>query len=149
MTTAIAQENDVNLDGLNRPRTSPIPFLGTHNATITLASPKTGDHRTFKIATAKNGPLAGKRIISILIGPNNESDYLGLGFVQRDGFISLWQKYRGTQYEKLVDLLERAEYWAGRGVQYLTVGHCRRCNRLLTHPESIISGIGPDCSGKE
>jgi hypothetical protein len=132
---------------MDKPR--PIPFLGTHNATITLTSPKTGDHRTFKISTAKNGPLAGKRILSILIGPNNESDYLGLGFVQTDGFISLWQKHRGTQYEKLVDLLDRAEYWASRGVEYLAEGRCRRCNRKLTRPDSIASGIGSECAGKE
>jgi len=26
---------------------------------------------------------------------------------------------------------------------------CRRCNRVLTHPESIKEGIGPECKQKE
>jgi hypothetical protein len=25
---------------------------------------------------------------------------------------------------------------------------CLRCNRRLTHPESLVTGIGPECSGR-
>lgn len=36
--------------------------------------------------------------------------------------------------------LNRMEYWH--------MGHCGRCNRALTVPESIINGIGPECAKK-
>ena len=48
------------------------PFdVRTHNGTITIHNPKTGDHRTFQIKTqpadAKFAP--GRRVVSLLTGP--------------------------------------------------------------------------------
>jgi uncharacterized protein DUF6011 len=120
--------------------------LATHNAIITLTSPKTGEHRTFKVHTIQGGVLDGRRMISLLVGQDNESDYSGFGFIREDGTIAVWGKHRGTQFERFADLFDRAEYWAGRGVEYLAEGRCRRCNRLLTHPTSISTGIGPECA---
>jgi hypothetical protein len=41
--------------------------------------------------------------------------------------------------------------WAGRelpgGATLQHAGHCGKCNRLLTVPESVESGLGPECSG--
>lgn len=33
-------------------------------------------------------------------------------------------------------------------LEYYHMGHCGRCNRELTVPESIINGIGPECAKK-
>jgi hypothetical protein len=123
-----------------------------HDAVVTLVSPRTGEHRTFKIATARGGTLEGKRIVSLLTGPDNGGDYQGFAFVS-DGAIRVWSRFRGqgerSIYERYADLLARPEFWAAKGVAYLAALRCRRCGRPLTHPESIESGIGPVCAGRD
>jgi len=42
---------------------------------------KDGSHFTFCVETVKKGALAGREIVSYLNGPDNESDYEGLGFL--------------------------------------------------------------------
>ena len=61
----------------------------THNGEITITNPATGGHRTLRIKTAQSGGLKGKRILSLLIGQDNENDYLGIGFVNDDN-IQIW-----------------------------------------------------------
>jgi hypothetical protein len=90
--------------------------------------------------------LDGRRMISLLTGQDNESDYTGFGFIRQDGTIAVWGKCRGTQFERFADLFERATYWAGRGVEYLAEARCIRCSRKLTSPASLASGIGPECA---
>ena len=115
----------------------------SHNGIITISNPKTGNHRTFRIKTVKSGKLEGKRILSMLIGPNNEQDYLGIGFVGDDG-IYIWNKYKNTMYEKTAKCLLKIEE-LGLISQFAT--KCRVCNRKLTRPDSILSGIGSKCAG--
>lgn len=119
-----------------------------YNGKITAYNPSTGQHRTFEIKTARKGNLEGKRIISLLHGPDNQSDYVGFGFVNEDGSIRVWKKHQGTQFEKLARFIERAEYHTEKhGVQFQFATKCRKCNRELTDPESIALGIGPKCRG--
>lgn len=116
----------------------------THNGEITLTNPKTGNHRTLKIKTVKNGNLKGKRILSLLIGSDNNHDYLPIGFVGDSG-IYVWRKYQNSQYDKIAQCLLKIEK-LGLISQFSTT--CRVCNKLLTTPESISSGIGPKCGGR-
>ena len=57
------------------------PSIFTHNGRFTVTSTKTGEHRTFRIRTqpddAKFAPK--ERVITLLIGPDNESSYKGTG----------------------------------------------------------------------
>ncbi len=126
--------------------------ISKFNATLTLTSPRTGEHRTFRVKTVRKGKLEGQRLVELLIGSNNEADYKAFAHVGNDktpwlkeGEARVWGKHRGTQYERFLDLLARPSYWAGKGVIYQISGHCRRCNRTLTHPESLTSGYGPEC----
>lgn len=130
--------------------------VSRHNGFLTLHSP-TGHHRTLKITTARGGQLEGRRIVSLLTGPNRDDrdNWQGFAFVAEGNGqpeIRVWHKFRGngekSQYEKLADLLERPAYWAGRGMHYLLSTRCRRCNRPLTNPSSIMSGLGPYCEGR-
>ena len=41
---------------------------------------------------------------------------------------------------KVADPLAKAEFWHE--------GRCGRCGRTLTVPESIASGVGPECQGR-
>jgi hypothetical protein len=126
------------------------------NGKYSIASPK-GDHRTFDIRTAKKGTLKGQRIVSLLIGPDNTNDYQGFGFVSEGG-IKVWSKFRGqgtpSNHEKFAELLwslateGTASPYYVMGYRLLSEGKCIRCNRTLTHPDSIETGIGPECAGR-
>lgn len=123
--------------------------IATHNGQITIISP-TGEHRTFMIRTqpADHRFAAGQRIVSLLVGRNNENpfDYNGFGFVNRDGTIRVWRKKRSGVFPKYARMLERPERYMELGAVYEFAGKCRVCNRTLTNPESIESGIGPVCA---
>lgn len=121
-----------------------------YNGTITVES-TTGEHRTFKVTTVKRGPLEGKRIISLLVGPENENDYRGFGFVQPNGIVNCWKKLQKTlhgksQYQKYADLFTYQLDYQKRGFQFRQSIRCRVCGRKLTTPDSIESGIGPICA---
>jgi hypothetical protein len=122
--------------------------IETHNGIITVENPARGTHRTFRIETqpadARFAP--GERILSLLIGADNGSDYLGIGFVKDDGRVILWRRYQTEQYHALVRVLQKVEHFKSIGLVYHYEGRCRRCNRVLTTPESIKSGIGPTCA---
>lgn len=117
--------------------------IKTHNGKITVFNPKTGNQRTFMIKTQKkNAKFApGRRIVYLLIGPNNESDYLPFGFVEDR--IYLWKRYKTEQYQKLIKVLEHPNLFPY--MEYVHEGKCRVCNRTLTEFESISLGIGPKC----
>jgi hypothetical protein len=120
--------------------------IKTHNGIITVFNSKTGGQRTFKIKTQKKDSkfAAGQRIIYLLVGPNNESDYRGFGFVNNYG-ISLWSKNRTEQFLKFKVLLENPEKFPY--MEFHHEGKCRVCNKTLSTRESIINGIGPVCLG--
>ena len=125
------------------------PFrIATHNGIITIRNPATGEHRTVKIATGKDGVT---RWVSLFFGTDNERerDYRSFGRINRDGQVIVFQSLRQDGfYERLANLLNHPERFADR-LEFLFEGRCRRCNRKLTNPESIESGIGPECRRNE
>ena len=111
-------------------------------------------HKTFRLKTqpADSDFAAGKQIISFLRGSNNEADYTSFAFVI-DGRIVPWKRFQ-SGYEQV---LQAAKYLVSgpsesrekAGLMYsLESKRCWRCNRLLTHPESIATGLGPDCASR-
>lgn len=125
--------------------------IRTHNGCVTITNPATGQHRTFQIRTqpadARFAP--GERIVSMLAGPDNQHAYRGFGFIKPDGSVVLWKRCRTDFFERVVPLLQNPARFQSLGIEYDIEGHCRRCNRLLTVPESIRSGIGPTCAEHE
>ena len=126
------------------------------NGIYTVKSAATGDHRTFKIHTQgeKAEFAAGKRVVSLFTGTDNSADdhYTGFAFIDDRG-IHVWEKKQGEGlWETYADMiwtlyLDGAfSRWAEKGYTILGEGRCVRCNRLLTTPESIKSGIGPICA---
>lgn len=123
------------------------------NGTYTITSPS-GEHRTFRIRTQPEDSnfAPGKRVVSLLIGPDNNSDFKGFGFADENG-IHVWSRYRlsavHVQYAALLWSLategEASRFYA-KGARILLEGRCVRCNRKLTHPVSIVTGIGPECA---
>jgi hypothetical protein len=130
--------------------------LRSHNGIITMRNPTTDGHRTIKIYTQPEDAefAPGMRILSLLTGPDNTSDYQDFGFViVRDNEVRAvpWRRYRDSgPWRKYCAMIQFPVFHMQRhGVEYRFEGRCRRCNRPLTTPESIDSGIGPVCVRKE
>lgn len=120
----------------------------THNGRFTVKSTRTGEHRTFQIRTqdAKATFAPGKRVLSLLTGSDNEADYTGFAFVDDFG-IHVWEKKRTEQYTALARMLEYLQKHEDAGrVEVYAETTCRKCNRALTTPDSVKTGLGPTCA---
>ena len=118
--------------------------LTTHNGTITVRRLSTDTHRTYRIRT--EDWCDGKRVISIKTS-SETYPWKAFGFVDEFG-IKVWGKCKAshTAHKEMLEQLEGHK--AAGNVEVLTAGQCRVCNKKLTNPESIQSGIGPICAGK-
>ena len=138
----------------------PLPkVVALFNGKYTLQNRETGEHRTFRVKTqAADASFApGQRIVALLTGANNEADYTGFGFVTQDG-ITVWTKKRGdgitkTAWEWYAEMLWTLGVDGGHSpfadkYSLMMEGACCVCNRALTTPESIKSGLGPICADK-
>lgn len=120
------------------------------NGYFTLTFP-CGSQRTIRIHTQQLGRLAGKRILSLLIGPENSTDYEPFGELSGalSGF-TVWKRWVGKkpeEYARLVVKMMRGEVI--EGYELLESKRCLRCNRRLTDAVSIETGVGPECRKKE
>lgn len=109
-------------------------------------------HRTFKFKTNRKG----QTMIGLMIGRNNLSDYAWFGFV--DGrTLRFWRTARydmmpytlPVSHDVLTEcfnaIMGDAE---GAGKRYATYyKNCSRCGKVLTTPESLERGLGPECAG--
>lgn len=121
-------------------------------------------HLTFQIYTATRGPLQGKRIVK---RQQQYGQFQGFAFVGSDGSLQVWRRFQEQTTElymvwarELLACLNSRQNDAP-GIDTLThtstVGtftiqrtrSCRRCNRTLTVPTSIESGIGPECARRD
>ena len=123
------------------------------NGTYTLVNTEIGTYVTLKVHTAQNGALKGKRIVSKLVGRDNESSYEGFAFIFKDDGINVWRSKRNPKNWQIMKILrsliingERSR-WYGK-VELKLSKKCMRCNRKLTTPKSIEDGIGPECIKK-
>jgi hypothetical protein len=135
--------------------TDALTFMTSGNATVTLVSVKSGTRFTYKLKAGAN-PDDELFFVSLLGGPDNEADYRYLGRIAKGVF------YAGRRNRKPGDVTSdapssRAFVWAWQVIRDGTIpaaleiwheGRCGRCNRKLTVPSSIASGMGPECAGK-
>lgn len=137
------------MEAIPNPITSTQFFEGG-NAIFTVANPE-GNHYTFKIRHPEKKPF----FVSLLTGPDNCSDYTYLGmYIPQNKTVTLTAKSKFTENSTPVKVIR----WAikmiadnkplpqGYSIQH--EGRCCRCGRILTTPESIKNGIGPECMKK-
>jgi len=129
-----------------------------HNGFLTVTNETTGEHRTFRVRTQKEDAkfAPGSRIVSLLTGPDNTSDYRGFGFVKENGWIVLWKRNRTPHYEglsKAVRLAFRAlemgedTFATIKAIYSVKLSkRCVRCNKILSRPDSLERGVGPECA---
>lgn len=128
------------------------------NGFITVKNTGTGAHRTFQIRTQKADArfAPGERIVSLLTGRDNTSDYQSFGFVKADGWIILWKKKNTPVFQGLAKALRLAAkalasdqdtFETPKAVYTVELSkRCIRCNRQLTTPVSLERGYGPECA---
>jgi hypothetical protein len=132
------------------PRASDMPQDYLPNGTYTLVFPS-GEHRTFRVRTERKNAFRGRRTIGLLIGPDNTDEYESFAFVNDDG-IGVWQRFRSGPFSPSKQQQYAAILWDlthGEeldGYELRVAKRCMRCNRLLTTPESIEIGFGPECA---
>jgi hypothetical protein len=125
-------------------------FVFAGNATFTVKSEKTGTRFTFKVRQPK--PDA-PHFVSLLSGPDNENDFNFLGTVFASGEYRHGAKSRvspsapsAIAAKWVVERIVKGQEL--KNCQVWHEGKCGRCGRKLTVPESIETGLGPECASK-
>lgn len=126
-------------------------FVTAGNAIFTLSSQKTGARYTFR--AQKSRKRDGDFFVSVLTGPDNGADYTYFGMLAGDRFRTTANaKLPPTEKPVLAFrffcdkvLAEKQQPDASR-LEFRHEGRCGRCRRLLTVPESLDTGLGPECA---
>lgn len=129
-------------------------------ATLTLVSLRTGVRYTYEIKKGRGGRKA-PWFVSVLTGADNQTDYEFAGSIFSEGSAtggpSVYRHGGKSQLSPLAPSV-RAFAWAWSAflaggipdaLEVYHEGRCGRCGRKLTVPESIDSGLGPDCATRE
>ena len=101
------------------------------------------DHYTFKVSKKENPENERYPVtyfVSLLTGPDNTSNYTYLGLL--DPAVRLLNRTLNLVWNENTEAIQTA------GFDLHHEGRCGRCGRVLTVPESILSGFGPECAGK-
>lgn len=140
-------------------------FILAGNALFTIKSMRTGEHYTFKVVQELRRlmphhhgdptqpcrePECAEPIktwkVKVLSGRDNARDYRYIGSIRKD------KQFYGTLHHTDA-FLGFAWVWnhldkVGERFEFHHCGRCGRCGRLLTTPESVSAGIGPECRDK-
>lgn len=131
-----------------------LAYIFGGNARVTLTSAVSGDHYTYRVAQKTNDDgSVTPFFISVLTGPDNWANYSYIGIVPDGDRTHLVPGKKGKPGTPSFVAFGWAlkHLVAGAIPESLTIQHegrCCRCARLLTHPDSIALGIGPECASK-
>lgn len=132
-----------------------LDFVTAGRALFTVSNGR-GDHYTFRVSKSKDAHerFGHSYFVALLTGPNNEADYTYLGLLDTRTMTlrpthksprSLVDGKPGQVFAFALRVLSaRQSLPAGYDIAHC--GHCGRCGRTLTVPESIETGIGPECA---
>lgn len=129
-----------------------LTFILAGKARFTLV--ENAQRFTYKVAQPKDSDKI--RFVSLLTGPDNWRNYTYFAYLRLENNSFTYKrstKTRITPNAPSVQLFEKtlSHLRAKRPLPQVTIyhsGYCCKCGRLLTVPESIISGIGPECRKK-
>lgn len=124
-----------------------LAFALAGNARLTIVSKATGNRFSYRLRATDDGKGF---FVGVMTGTDNENAYTYLGFI-RD------RQFRRTAKSRITEDAPShkafAFFWrhlcernhVHEGLEVWHEGHCGRCGRTLTVPESIERGIGPEC----
>lgn len=126
-------------------------FIRGGRAIVTIRSKKSGEHRTYRVSRpAEDKPF----FVGLLAGSDNTSDYVYAGIMDpATGAMRTTAKSQFTcdsvpvrAWNYVAKHLAAGQLPADAEVMH--EGRCCVCGRVLTVPESIERGIGPECYSK-
>lgn len=124
-----------------------IDFILAGKSTFTLKNNKTESRFTYKVSKCKDKQKEGLFFVKAHVN----SAYQYIGYISNNSF-----RYGSKSHLQKTDLsvtafevcfnniLSQRKFHSSLEVWH--EGRCGRCGRILTVPESIISGIGPECA---
>lgn len=136
-----------------------LSYMMGGSAYFTIRNRLSGNRFTFHVKNKKGAPLF---FVRVLTGPDNKTDYTYLGTIHGSmpnatpaplykhgirseihkdaasavAFSWLWWQLTNEQQKTKPFPL---------GFEFLNSGRCGRCARMLTTPESLDHGFGPEC----
>lgn len=120
-----------------------LKFMLAGNATFTIVSKKTGVRFTYRIVKEVS-PISITHYVRVLTGPDQ---YTYLGVIFKD------QRYGHGRSSTISSEAPSAQaftwFWNDvetTKIEFHHAGKCGRCGRELTVPESVESGLGPECA---
>lgn len=126
-----------------------LSFILGGNALFTI---RLRDGKRFTYKVQQDYRIENRFRVKTLYGPDNNSNYKEFGDIIVQNGVPLFHKYSIHEYPHvlLFDMifLNLCIGLETPGVEFFHSGRCCRCGRILTVPESIMSGIGPECAFK-
>jgi hypothetical protein len=117
-------------------RSNILVFITGKKSLFTVDNIETGNHITYSVDH--------KGIVRVLTSGDT---YRAIGKVESNEFT--WFKEQSNKHQKVVYgwLLKHAkDNTVPNNIRVLHHGICCNCGRTLTTPQSIMAGIGPECS---
>lgn len=123
-----------------------LQYVFAGKAIFTLESKQTGRRYTYKITKSKTGDYY---FANLMFGNNNETDYRYIGLLTEDGLVVTKgshhpnDSYPVNALNYFMKCTKVDSFPPSLGIYHST--RCCHCGKLLTTPESIEKGIGPEC----
>lgn len=117
-------------------------------ATATIVNDATGGRVTVRFRRPKGFSAV---LVDVMTGSDNEDHFSFLGVMKPDGRVTISPKSnageKGVRAHTILNwTFKAAQNDNLRTVRVLHSGCCGRCGRKLTVPESIDTGLGPECA---
>jgi hypothetical protein len=122
-------------------------FVFAGDSTFTLRSLKTGVRLTFKVEASKDGKV---HFVRVLNGRDNTSDFAYLGYFRGPDYTHgnksniTSEAPSAKAFSFFVSCLRKGQLHSS--LEFYHEGRCGRCDRKLTTPDSVLTGIGPECA---
>lgn len=128
-------------------------FFFAGKATFTLRNTNSGNRFTYKVTQPKKqkDPLNPVYFVKVLNGSDNESSYTFTGTIFDKVNYTHSKKSHIKSDAASVKVIDAfvgflSKDLVPKGIEVWHAGKCGRCGRKLTVPESIYTGIGPECA---
>lgn len=135
---------------MNIPQENIANYLLAGKAIFTLYSSKLDKRYTYKIVQSRHKKTCYSAYV--LYGQDNIEDYICIGYFYSDNPqpFALQGLDRSTNKKAFAMLYYflgfiRDNHPLPESCGFYPSNRCARCGRILTHPESITTGIGPKC----
>lgn len=129
-------------------------FVLAGRAVFTIENTESGNRFTYKVKK-KEGPQGILHFVTVLTGPDNSSDYTYIGTIFGGKEFRITKGSAVTEnapsfkaFKWLWGMLNNGKEGLPEKVKFYHEGRCCRCGRVLTVPESIERGLGPECASK-